>query len=767
MNVAVQFIQDLAVIVLSAAVAGLLCKRAGLSPIVGYLIAGILVGPYTPPRGLIGSVDRVELFAQIGMVFLMFGIGLGFSLRRVRQLGLTMVAVTAGTAMLVFTLARLGGFALGLDRAGTAFFAGMIVVSSSVVIGKMLNESGRSHEKSSQLALGVTLCEDLVAIVMLTLLGYYAHFGPEHAPIARGELLRALGLFAGFVFVLAIVGLLLVPKMLSRFSRDANVELETLFVAGLLFGLSFLVVRAGYSLALGSFLLGAIIAETPQRPSVERAFAGLRDLFGAVFFVAIGMTIDWQLLPAALVPLSVMTILALVGRTMVAGSMLILFGYTPRTAWSAGLLLTPLGEFSFIIAQLGIGSALLPPEYMGAAVGAALLTALISPVLGKYNGEVANFMVRHPVPVLSPMMALHRRLLDNLQRRVKGSTLWKVLRRRVIQIVLETAFIGAALAFARPMIEWVVRNVGPRVWLDISTTTACWTALGLLLVAPLIAIVRNLGATAMIVADYAVMQGASQERFRTVITFVVQSVGIALLLFWIWNFVPGEARIWSLLAVAMIMVGMALLLWRRFVGWHSTLEISLEASIGESTSEIAARKSNEWSDRYAPLGLQVGEIVLPDSFRNIGRSIGEIGVRSKFGCTVIGIDRHSFTIPNPGPGTHLYPGDRLLVLGTSGQIAETREHLLAPPVTDGVPNDAFRDLALETISIPDGSVVAGQSLAELQWAQQIGVQVVGWWRGENGSLNPPATTRFGAGDRLLILGTPSQMRTLRRALVAS
>jgi CPA2 family monovalent cation:H+ antiporter-2 len=166
------------------------------------------------------------------------------------------------------------------------------------------------------------LSEDIVAIILLTLLGSYVQFGPAagHAGAVRTDsLVQTLALFAGFVLLLAVLGLLLIPRVLRRLSRDATAELETIFVAGLLFGLSFIVVKAGYSLALGAFLLGAIIGETPQRDHVERAFAGMKAVFGMMFFVAIGMTIDVRhAFPSAVVPLLLMTVLALVGRSLAA-----------------------------------------------------------------------------------------------------------------------------------------------------------------------------------------------------------------------------------------------------------------------------------------------------------------------------------------------------------------------------------------------------------------------------------------------------------------
>lgn len=757
MNAAIQFLQDLAVIMLAAALAGLLCKRVGISPIVGYLLAGIVVGPYTPPHAFVTDPDRVQTLAQLGLVFLMFGIGLGFSLRRMRDLGLPVFFATAGTAFLVFNLARVSAGALGLDRVGSVFFAGMLIASSSAVIGKILMETGRTHEKSSQLALGITLSEDIVAIVMLTLLGSYVQFGPGAAPAGGASIVDKVALFAGFALALVVIGLLLVPRVLRRLGREATAELETIFVAGLLLGLSLMVVRAGYSLALGAFLLGAIIAETPQRAHVERAFAGLRDFFSTIFFVAIGMTIEVSRLGEAIWPLLLLVALALVARPLAAGLMLLVLGYDKRLAVRTGLILVPIGEFGFITAQLATGSGLLPPQYMSAVVGASLVTALVTPLFVKYNRRVADRVGGWRVPLLDRLLDLHRRILDALQRQRESSLLWRLLRKRLLQTAVEVALISVVLVFAQPGIAWVVAEAGPAVLPGVNTGVVCWSVLGLVLLAPLVAVWRNTQAVAMICADYIGRQGPALARYRPLVTTALQTTALIALVLWLWNFVPVEAGVWMTLGVLAFLAVATALLWRRLIYWHSTIEISLGSALG---SDAEAGRSYEWMDRHAPWGLQMGEVVLPDRFALAGRSIGEAGIRTRFGCSVVGIERQSFTVANPGPGSHLFPGDRILLLGTDAQIAATREFLVNDTAASA-PDDTFRDLALELVDVPAGSPAAGRALFELNWPRLLGVQVVGHERGPARTLTLAADQRLESGDRLLALGTPQQLRTLR------
>lgn len=760
MTEAAKFIQDLAVIMIAAAGSGLICKKVGLSPIVGYLIAGILVGPFTPPYSFVTDLDRVQVLAQLGMVFVMFGIGLGFSLRRLRQLGLGVLVATGLGAFLVFTVSRGVGAALGLPPDAAVFFAAMLLVSSSAVIGKVLGDSGRTHEKSSQLALGITLSEDIVAIVMLTLLGSYVRFGGEpHGAQALG-ILPTLGLFVGFVLVLAITGILIVPRVLHRLSRDATAELETIFVAGLLFALALIVVRAGYSLALGSFLLGAIIGETPQRAHVSRAFSGLQDLFGAIFFVAIGMSIDVRAMDGALVPILVGAGLALVARSAALAVAMLAVGHDTRSALRACLILTPIGEFSFIIAQMGTDGGVLPREYMGVAVGVSIVTALVSPALINHNVSIAERIARVRVPVLDRLLSMHRRVLAAIQRRGESNILWRLTRKRFIQISVEVVFVTAALIFARPLIDHLAAQFTFDLIAGLTSEAVCWIGLGLLLLAPLIAIWRNCQAVAMIFADFLSHQSPALARSRAAVTTVLQATALLALLLWIWNLVPSEANLWVTLAIAAILGLVATVLWRRLIHWHSTMEISLESALSDASSP---QNQPAWMDGHTPWGLQIGEVVLPDRFAWAGRSIGEIGIRKRFGCSIIGIERQGFNVANPGPAAHLFPGDRMLLLGSREQFDAIREEITsgAPPSPD---DDTFGNLTLEPIAIPAGSPAAGQSLAALNWPRLVGIQIVGHERGTTRTITPSGDQILLDGDRLLVLGTPRQFATLRRQI---
>src|SRR4051812_42977687 len=370
------FIQDLAIILVVAGVVGWICQRVGLSVIVGFLVAGMVVGPHTPPMTLVSDVERIETLAQIGLVFLMFSIGLQLSLRKMRRLGVGLMFATFAGAIVMYQLSRLLAVSMGWSAREGLFLAGMLMVSSSAIISKILHETGSNHERTGQLAMGVAVIEDIVAVVMLTLLNSIVHIGEEGGTGVPQTLL----MLGAFVVLSGIAGLLLVPWLLKRMSITADEELQTLGIAALLFGLAVVAQTAGYSLALGAFLLGTIVAETSHRHQVERIFQGMRDVFSAVFFVGIGMQIDGRNLWTEKWLILGVAIFTMVARPIAVTTGLSLIGTELKDALRTGLSATAIGEFSFIIAQLGVASRVVPARFYPLAVGVSLITTLFAPL---------------------------------------------------------------------------------------------------------------------------------------------------------------------------------------------------------------------------------------------------------------------------------------------------------------------------------------------------------------------------------------------------
>lgn len=770
------FIQDLAIILAAAAALGWICQRLGLSAVVGYLVAGMVVGPHTPPFTFVTDERSIATAAQVGLVFLMFSIGLRLSLRRLQRLGAGLLLAVGLGAVMTYYATRGLGLVAGQDTTQTLFLAAMLMVSSSAIIGKVLQETGRGHERGAQLAMGVTVLEDVVAVVMLTVLNSVialggagggtgeaeAAAGASEAAAGGGANLGAtLGAFGAFVVFAGVMGLLIVPWLLRKLSVKADEELQTIATAAMLFGLAIVAFRAGYSLALGAFLLGTIVAETPHRHQVERIFEGMRDVFSAVFFVAIGLQIDVHAMGEAWWIILAVTAFTLVVRVGAISTGLTIIGTPHRDAVRAGLVATPIGEFSFIIAQLGVAAAVVPKVYYPLAVGLSLMTSLTAPLITRRSDAISEAILRRRPRWLVAMLDSYQVWLEKLRERRAGSILWKLSRKRVIQIVVELLFVAGLLICAEPMERAVTEWLGTDFIVPGGPRLVFWLALVVVALVPLFAVWRNVGALALIVAEFSTQaQPAGQrERMRVLIANGIRLVATTAMVIWVGSFAPAGVARWALLGSALAAVGALFLLRRRIVYWHSELEVGLQDVLGESGPQRMSSTSVPWAGRkHEEWKLDVSDCVIPDLAECSGRSLAQLALRSRFGCTVVGIERQGCMITLPGPGEALFPRDKVLFLGSPEQTAAAKAALGAVAASD---SSDFDVVGLDTVTVPAGSRAAGGTLAELAPSARHGVQLAGVRRGPMRILNPGADERLAEGDELLAIGTPVKLREFK------
>ncbi|MGA7725792.1 MAG: cation:proton antiporter [Opitutaceae bacterium] len=753
------FIQDLAIILAVAGAVSWLCQRIGLSTVVGFLAAGILVGPGMPYLSLVSDIAGIQTLAQLGLVFLMFSIGLRLSLRRLRRMGLPLAAAVFLGATAMYYLSRLLSAALGWSSTEGLFLAGILMISSSSIIGKILHETGLNHERAGQLAIGVSVLEDVVAVAMLALLESVVQLGGVGASSASAMGITLLHLGA-FVAMIGVAGLILIPWLLKRMSVSMDEELQTLGLAALLFGLAMLAQRAGYSLALGSFLLGIIVAETPHRHQVERTFVGMRDVFSAVFFVAIGMQIDVHELVGSAGLIAGVAAFTLLARPMAITTGLWMVGTPPRDSIRAGLMAAPIGEFSFVIAQLGVGAAVVPSRFYPLAVGVSLLTTLITPAIARRSDAVALAIVSRQPGWLGDLLRIYQDWLDRFMRQRKRSTLWQLSRKRFVQIGIEMLFVSGVIVFSRDLYTAVEGWLGRDWMFPNGAQVGFWTVLAFAVLAPLVAIWRNASALALLFAQ---VSTANHPRGKQIAPLVEAGlkVGIAgVLTVWLIAVVPAETTArWLLLASALAAALGVILLRRRLIYWHCVLEVELKNTIEVSETKMTSTTA-PWLGRHPDWDLHMIDCTLPDLADCQGRTIADLDLRARFGCSVVGIERQGFMIPLPPPESVLYPRDKVLLMGTMEQVERGRSFLGG--VSGKLDTDSLiEEVRMDTVRVPGWSAAGTRTLGEISPTRSYGVQIAGIRRGEIRILNPAAQEVLSPGDELLVLGAPEQIRGFR------
>ncbi|WP_415908265.1 cation:proton antiporter [Oleiharenicola sp. Vm1] len=749
-----EFVQDLAIVMLIAGLVGWLCHRVGLSVVVGYLAAGMVIGPYTPPFSLVSNAGRIETLAQVGLVFLMFSIGMKLSLRKLRRLGLSLVVATFVGAFLMYSIARAVGAGLGWPPVQTVFLAAMLMVSSSAIISKVLQDLGATHEKAGQLAMGVSVLEDIVAVVMLAILN--SLISASGAPEAMGE---TVGLLGGFIVLASVGGLLLVPWVLKKLTLTADAELMTIMTAGLLFMLAILAQRAGFSLALGAFLLGAIVAETPHRTQVDRAFEGMRDVFSAVFFVAIGMMINLKAAAHLWWLVLLLAVVALLGRTLAVSVGLMVTGAATRDAVRVGVSATALGEFSFIIAQLGIAAGVMVPEFQAVAVGVSLLTTLAAPVLMRRAPRLGEWIEGRQPKWLEDWLGYYRQWLERLMARQKKNLLWQLSRRRLIQIFVEMLLVTGLLSFAESLLDAALPWIPGEKLFPSAPRVIFWSGLAVVVLAPLIAIWRNVSALALLYSEVTTAGQANVAKLRPMVETGLKVVAGIVLFVWLSAVMPiGVMGRWVPVVAVLLAAAVVVFARQKLVYWHSVVETELQDRIVQNDEKFTGTAA-PWLAQHSEWHLGLTECVLPDQADVRGRTLGELALRARFGVVVAGIERQGVMVGNPSPDTALYPRDKILLLGDPKQTAAGKAFLLG--VAGEQAFSHFDEVRMETCELPLDSKLAGRTLAELAPTRHCGVQVAGIHRGGLRILNPGGDEKLLPRDDVLVLGSPDQIAAFK------
>ncbi len=759
----IDFIQDLTLILAAASLAGWGCRRAGLPVVAGFLIAGMLLSPCMSWLPRADHREHVEAASKLGLVFLMFSVGLRLSIVKLRRLGVSLLIAVVVAAALIGHFTRMAaGMVAGLGGVQTLFLAGIMMVSSSTIIGKVLRDAGTSHERVGQLTMGVTTIESVIAVIMLAVLSSLVQFQAGVGMAEVHGIGHTLGELGGFVVLAGVVGLLLVPWLLRKMSISADGELQSISTAALLFGLALLAEHAGYSLAMGAFMLGVILAETVHHHQVERIFGGVRDVFSAIFFVAVGMQIefprtgmDWGIIVAA-------AALTIVMRAAAISTGLTVTGTPAKEALRVGLAATAIGEFSFVIAQFGVAAQVITSRIFTLVVGVALLTALTTPWLTGHSERISDWAFAHQPRWLAAWLDFYRGWLDRIHAKGRRIPVWQISKKRIGQIAVELLLVTGLVMFSEEMLAVVEHQMGIPRSLNNGVAIAFGIMLIVVVMIPLVAVWRNLSALSLLYAQVATHGHSRASRMAPLIETILKIIAGAGLLVWLVAFLPagvGMAK-WVVPGTITVAVVAVFLLQRRLIYWHSEMESEVQGKLAVDP-RVGATVA-PWLHADGGWKLFVNECILPDLAECQGQTIAGLDLRARFGVSVVGIERQGYMISLPGADTALYPRDKVLLMGGAEQVKACRAMLSivseTPPVSD------FDDVRLESINVPKGSRAVGRTLRDLSPSQSHHVQITGLNRDQVRILSPGGEELVHSGDELLVLGTPDHIGAFKEWL---
>lgn len=575
----IRFIHDLALIMVVAGITTVLCHRLRQPVVLGYLVAGMLLGPHTPPLAFVLEEQSLHAIAELGVVLLLFSVGLEFNLRRLRQVGAGPVVAAGTEVMLMLWLGYELGRAFGWRTMDALFLGAIMSLSSTMLVLRSLDDAGRRKEAFGQLVLGILVVEDIFTVVLIALLSGIALTGD----VAPGQALTLIGKLALFVVVGLVLGLLAIPRFIDWVAGLGRNETLLVTTLGVCFGASLLAVNAGLSVALGAFISGAIVGESHALPRVEKLIAPLRDMFGALFFVAIGMLIDPRALLQYWLPVLLVSVAVIVGKTLTCTFGGALAGHDGRNALRAGLSLAQIGEFSFVIASLGLSLKVTSDFLYPIAVAVSAVTAFVTPYLVRSSDRIAEAAERRMPRPMRVLLAAYANWIAGLKPVEENAAIAAMLRRLVFHIVINMTLVMAVFLGASYLKPRLLELLPESIASDGARRSVLWAAALFLSLPMLIAAYRKADALGMVLAELGIREGAAGARTYAlrrvlgkliplgalvILALLVTVLGAAIL-------PPGEVLL-VLLALAALV---SAFLWRSFVQVHARLQAALKETI--------------------------------------------------------------------------------------------------------------------------------------------------------------------------------------------
>lgn len=656
-------IQDLAVILVLVGSVSLLFTKLGWPKVIGYILAGMLVGKYTFGGSFISNEASVDVLGQLGVIFLMFSLGMEFNLGKLRRVG----QVAAPTALLDMAVMIWAGHFVGVRFLGwgsieSLFLGAAISDSATTLLAKTINEMGWGMRRFTRYIFGITITEDIFCIGLIALLTGFAQSGGLDLT-AFGKSMGGLSLF---LFGVIIFGILLVPRLMNRVAQEREDDNLLLVLLGLCFLLSVMSAKLNFSLALGAFLMGVLVADSKPLKRIERQCAPLRTLFSAIFFVTIGMMVD----PFALIRLWPqilgITLLVVVGKSINCTVGALLTGQDLKNAVQTGVGLAQIGEFAYLVALIGISMKVARPDLYQVAIGVSLLTTILNPVLLRASDPLGDWLVSKMPARWTQGLEVYKNWMGRFKHQNPPPEivrkLWFNIALILSHLVLvATIFIAAGLLANR---NYTV--IAP--WVETYKHTILWAIASLLILPSAIFLFFHAKKIGLLVADAMIPAKIRETRwaeaFRNFLMFF-STMFVMIVFFAESSMLSGS--IMPRYLIGRILMGIFLLAFAivggkhfKKLGAHSfeRLRMALmnEGSVqeGESTAEL--------------LDIHTERSFLPRGAAVAGKSLRELHLRNLTGASVIGIDRQGKTIVNPTADEQLQEGDHVLLLGDDTQI---------------------------------------------------------------------------------------------------
>lgn len=737
-------IQDLAWILLVAAGVSLLFKWLKQPVVLGYIVAGFIAGPhfvYTPSVRDVGSID---IWAQIGVVILLFTLGLEFSFKKILKMG---AAPVIAALTIIFCMMFLGtsvGHLFGWKSMDCIYLGGMLAMSSTTIIYKAFQDLGVLQKKFAGIVLSVLILEDILAIVLMVMLSTLA---VSHN-IEGEELIAGLLRLGFFLILWFVVGLYLIPIILRKNQKFLNSETLLIVSLALCFVMAVVAVESGFSAAFGAFVVGSILAETVEAERIERLVAPVKDLFGAIFFVSVGMLVDPEVLVEYAWPIVALTLTIIAGQAFFGTFGFVLAGQPLKEAMKCGFSMSQIGEFAFIIASLGMSLGVTSHYLYPIVVAVSVVTTFTTPYMLKASGPAYSWLCR----------VLPHGWVAWLERYTPGAVVqshsgnWKklisaMLRQIVVFTILSVTVIALSFRFLLPF----TREILPHWWAN-----ALCGVVTLLCISPFLRGVMARGRRSSLFQ--ALWKESRYNRLPLVFTLIVRSVVVCMLIFYIIRFLVPFADPLLLLFALLIVGGISLSrpLRRNSIRMEKVFMDNLHSR------DMLARRDGKvqpgYAQRLLSKDLHLADFEIPEESIWGGRLLGDLKLGQRYEVNVVSIIRGTHYMNIPNGNDRIYPRDHIQVIGTDEQIERFSGALANTVIVEAELQD--REMQLKQFLITEVSGFVGVKIKNSGIRDRYHCMIVGIETSDGMLEKPEAERVFRVGDIIWLVGEKEALSRL-------
>ena len=742
-------INDLAYILVSAGIVTLIFKRLKQPLVLGYIVAGFLVSPHMPYTASVLDTENVHLWADIGVMFLLFSLGLDFSFKKILKMGASPIISTITIIFCMSVLGLLVGHIFDWPKMDCIFLGGMLAMSSTTIIYKAFDDLGLRQQQFAGLVMSVLILEDILAIVMMVMLSAIASGSNPDGEQMLGSLVK----IAFFLVLWLVVGIFAIPLFLRRVRKLINDEVMLIVALGMCCAMAVFSTKVGFSSAFGAFIMGSILAETVEAERIEKLVEPVKNLFGAIFFVSVGMLVDPNIIMEYALPIMALVLTILVGQGIFGSISFMLGGESLKSAMRCGFSMAQIGEFSFIIASLGLSLGVISDFLYPVVVAVSVITTFLTPYLIRLaTPAYTHLEKRLPSRLIKMMNHLSMSHPNSNEENKWKKLLTQMSVNTLIYAILSSATIVLMFTFVLPFMRHLLP--GPELNKYANAITGMLT---ILLIAPFL--------RAMVMKKNrseewrALWDESNRNRLPLLFTILVRATVAVAYIFYICHYLTrfSNALLITIGVVAVVAIIFSRSIKNRSIRLERLFIMNLRSR--EIEAQVHGKKRPLYEGRLLDRDIHIADFAVPMNSQWMGHTLRQLDLGRKYGVHVSSILRANYRLNIPDGNYIIFPGDKLQVIGSDEQLAKLGK-AINEEVLGEDPNLEHREMKLRQLIIGHESPFVGKTLEESGIRDTYSCMVVGLEEGKE-NLSPfNPKRRFQEGDIIWIVGEEDNLKTL-------